>query len=270
MESDTTTQPRILGLTSFLRSSRPRSQVSPTTEAPPSHPGLPLPPTALTQLAYSVGAPQQGPSAAGHRRRPVASLQSAPQTTNVPSGNNSGNVSFTQMLRRRRSANGNGNGLPQQQSTINVAQSSANPPPVASSISHTTPHRIRLVPHLENSRSLHFEPITRECREGTPAIRIGRFTDRSGMAANSNSLQGKIAFKSKVVSRGHAEIWCEANGKVCPHLLFSSYSGYRKLLHARLERSRISENRFGNPWLTAVRPRPGCHPLDQVETFGSY
>lgn len=234
MESDTTTQPRILGLTSFLRSSRPRSQVSPTTEAPPPHPGFPPPPP----LAHSAGAPPAGPSTAGHRRRAVASLQPVPQTTAMPSANQSGNVSFTQMLRRRRSANGNGLPQQQQQAATNVPQTNANLPQISPSSPNANPHRIRLVPHLENSRSLHFEPITRECREGAPAIRIGRFTDRSGMSANSNSLQGKIAFKSKVVSRGHAEIWCEANGKVCPHPhpVLSTQDGYRELLWYRFER----------------------------------
>jgi hypothetical protein len=224
MESDTTTQPRILGLPSFLRSSRPRSQVSPTTDAPPPHTGFPPPPP----LAHSVGAPPAGPSTAAYRRRPVASLQPVPQATAMPLVNQSGNVSFTQMLRRRRSANGNGLPQQQQQATTNA---NANPPQTAPSNPNAAPHRIRLVPHLENSRSLHFEPITRECREGAPAIRIGRFTDRSGMSANSNSLQGKIAFKSKVVSRGHSEIWCEANGKVCPLPVLSTHGSFRELLY---------------------------------------
>jgi hypothetical protein len=135
-------------------------------------------------------------------------------------------TSFTQMLRRRRSNNGplapsanahshnanasaNGNGA----GSGNAQSASATSP--ATSTPTGPAHRIRLVPHLENSRALHFEPITRECREGAPPIRIGRFTDRTGtLAASTNSLTGKIAFKSKVVSRGHAEIWCEANAKV--------------------------------------------------------
>ncbi|KAJ2932447.1 hypothetical protein H1R20_g4659, partial [Candolleomyces eurysporus] len=76
-------------------------------------------------------------------------------------------------------------------------------------------HRIRLVPHLDNRRNLRFDAISRDLREGDPALRIGRFTDRSGLglaavnALNSN----KLAFKSKVVSRAHAEIWVEMGGK---------------------------------------------------------
>ena len=52
-------------------------------------------------------------------------------------------------------------------------------------------------------------------KEGDPPLRVGRFTDRSGLglaavnALNSN----KLAFKSKVVSRAHAEIWVETGGK---------------------------------------------------------
>lgn len=70
--------------------------------------------------------------------------------------------------------------------------------------------KIRLVPHLENQRSLRFEAIARELKNGDPPLRIGRFTDRHNSTANVN----RLAFKSKVVSRGHAEVWLEA-GKVC-------------------------------------------------------
>ncbi|KAJ7688038.1 hypothetical protein B0H17DRAFT_901569, partial [Mycena rosella] len=74
-----------------------------------------------------------------------------------------------------------------------------------------TTHRIRLVPHLDSRRSLRFDPIARDLRESEPALRIGRFTDRSGLGlAAVNALStNKIAFKSKVVSRAHAEVWVE-------------------------------------------------------------
>jgi hypothetical protein len=63
-------------------------------------------------------------------------------------------------------------------------------------------------------------------------LKIGRFTDKTPAAptpsaAASGSVptltiaggggdvcSGKVAFKSKVVSRAHAEIWCESGGKV--------------------------------------------------------
>jgi len=145
-------------------------------------------------------------------------------------------------------------------------------------------HRIRLVPALENSRSLAFDPVVRELMSiyvppGTspsvaaasitntgPAIngrppalllKIGRFTEKnpsigaaataaasgagaSGAASGSGAAAGaapavsgptltiaggggdvcsnKVAFKSKVVSRAHAEIWCENGGKVSRQL----------------------------------------------------
>lgn len=76
-------------------------------------------------------------------------------------------------------------------------------------------HRIRLVPHLDSRRTLRFDAIGRDLREGDPPLRIGRFTDRSGLGlAAVNALgSNKLAFKSKVVSRAHAEIWVEAGGK---------------------------------------------------------
>ncbi|KAI0260400.1 hypothetical protein BGY98DRAFT_1055271, partial [Russula aff. rugulosa BPL654] len=51
------------------------------------------------------------------------------------------------------------------------------PVPITPGVSH----RIRLVPHLDSRRSLRFDPITRDVVEGDPALRIGRFTERSGV-----------------------------------------------------------------------------------------
>ncbi|CAG8799290.1 1058_t:CDS:2, partial [Cetraspora pellucida] len=61
---------------------------------------------------------------------------------------------------------------------------------------------IRIVPHIDGPRSLHFDIIEREVPEGV-LIKIGRFTDKT-QAPN------RVTFKSKVVSRGHAEIWTES------------------------------------------------------------
>ena len=80
---------------------------------------------------------------------------------------------------------------------------------------HDTTHRIRLVPHLDTRRSLRFDAISRDLKEGDLSLRIGRFTDRSGMGlAAVNALgSNKLAFRSKVVSRAHAEIWVESGGR---------------------------------------------------------
>lgn len=71
------------------------------------------------------------------------------------------------------------------------------------------------MPHLDSNRSLHFDPISRDVRESDLPLRIGRFTDRSGAGAAALNAQNsnKLAFKSKVVSRAHAEVWCEQGGK---------------------------------------------------------
>ncbi|PWN97104.1 hypothetical protein FA09DRAFT_298970, partial [Tilletiopsis washingtonensis] len=81
-----------------------------------------------------------------------------------------------------------------------------------------TVHRIRLVPHLEATRSLHFEPIERDVAEGEAClVKMGRFTDRTAAAAAPASEMGMTnsatMADSKVVSRGHAELWCESGGK---------------------------------------------------------
>jgi E3 ubiquitin-protein ligase DMA1/2 len=97
----------------------------------------------------------------------------------------------------------------------NTAGQQGQSAPSASAVPGAPTHRIRLVPHLESRRSLRFDAISRDVREGDTPLRIGRFTDRSGGAANApNALtSNKLAFKSKVVSRTHAEIWAETGGK---------------------------------------------------------
>ncbi|KAG9098292.1 hypothetical protein FS749_004196 [Ceratobasidium sp. UAMH 11750] len=91
---------------------------------------------------------------------------------------------------------------------------STNAVPQGASPAATGPaHRLRLVPHLDPSaRTLHFEPIVRDVREGGPVLRIGRFTDRFGVTARQPD-STRIAFKSKVVSRAPAEVWCVPGGK---------------------------------------------------------
>jgi hypothetical protein len=157
--------------------------------------------------------------------------------------------------------------------------------PVASDAPVTT-FRIRLVPHLETYRSVHFEPIVRDLKPcdnsdnptglGT-VVKIGRFTERpatapqpapsrsngfaeytsmdsgaawmgaggggdvtaplardlattelhrpvvittpSGAGGGGALTSNKVAFRSKVVSRAHAEFWVEAGGQVREHMV---------------------------------------------------
>ncbi|KAI0691437.1 hypothetical protein BC835DRAFT_1547369 [Cytidiella melzeri] len=121
------------------------------------------------------------------------------------------------MLRRRRSAGALASNTTNQNPQVIAVARTAIPALTGFSNhnSNAVQHRIRLVPHLDSRRSLKFEPIVREVREGEQPLRIGRFTDRSGLGlAAANALgSNKLAFKSKVVSRAHAEIWVENGGK---------------------------------------------------------
>ena len=110
------------------------------------------------------------------------------------------------MLRRRRSAGALANHQPNPQTPP------LQPPATLSATSNPSSrpsHRIRLVPHLDSRRSLRFDPIARDVKEGDAPLRIGRFTDRSGLGIANAPGSNKLAFKSKVVSRAHAEIWAE-------------------------------------------------------------
>ncbi|KAJ7930817.1 hypothetical protein B0H13DRAFT_2651742 [Mycena leptocephala] len=224
----------ILG--SFLGRGRPRNSSQSHIDIPrelspsPPHPhananAQPASPNPYTMIVQGGGGPGGGAPGRSHRGRAAPS-----PTTNPPSATPAG-LSLGHMLRRRRSA---GN-IPQQQqghagpapmvpptpggratAPMNAAIASglvaANGNTNANSTTNTNAntgggngpsHRIRLVPHLDSRRSLRFDAISRDLRAGEPALRIGRFTDRSGLglaAVNALSMN-KIAFKSKVVSR---------------------------------------------------------------------
>ncbi|KAI9477684.1 SMAD/FHA domain-containing protein, partial [Coemansia mojavensis] len=65
---------------------------------------------------------------------------------------------------------------------------------------------LRIVPHIVDVRKdLFFEVMDREVPENT-RLKVGRFTEKVSQQMN------RIAFKSKVVSRSHAEVWVE-NGQ---------------------------------------------------------
>ncbi|KAG8684620.1 hypothetical protein FRC11_011833, partial [Ceratobasidium sp. 423] len=205
---------------------------SATTGTPPTtNPTSPSPPLPSPNLATN---PSLGLSGVDHNQstshlhlhlpslhRHLPATDEAPPTT----GGRLGGI-----LRRRRS---NGGDVSPQETPAPTpsGQLDRSPQPTASSRAqapaHTdaasntpreaTPagptHRLRLVPHLDPSaRTLHFEPIVRDVRAGGAVLRIGRFTDRVGTASRQPD-STKIAFKSKVVSRAHAEIWCAPNGK---------------------------------------------------------
>lgn len=158
------------------------------------------------------------------------------QSSNNNHSNTASGLGLTSMLRRRRSAGnvaasaaaappiitasataaavlGVGSYNRPQSTVINPPTAAAATPATGSNANSS--HRIRLVPHLDTRRSLRFDAITRDLKEGDAPLRIGRFTDRSGLGlAAVNALgSNKLAFRSKVVSRAHAEIWVENGGR---------------------------------------------------------
>lgn len=190
----------ILG--SFLRA-RPRgtSQSHPS----PPHADRDSPPPAIAPADHS----------SGHRRRPAAQPATANLQQSVSQSNST--PGFSQMLRRRRSA-GTVAAASSHAPAVAVARTATGPAASSSNqpVVGTGPaHRIRLVPHLHSRGSLRFDPISRDVREGDTPLRIGRFTDRSGLGLAAANAMGsnKLAFKSKVVSRAHAEIWVESGGR---------------------------------------------------------
>ncbi|KAI9254450.1 hypothetical protein BDA99DRAFT_158014 [Phascolomyces articulosus] len=112
---------------------------------------------------------------------PTASRQIRSSTTTSTASE------FVSSMSNSGSARNNNN-----DTTISETNEDGTPPP---------PPHIRIVPHLDSPRSLVFSVIERDVRQDT-ILKIGRFTERF-LSPN------RITFRSKVVSRGHAEIWTE-------------------------------------------------------------
>ena len=203
-------------LTSFLRG-RPRgTSQSHTPTSPAIDRDWDTPPPSFPPPHLVAPPPSPGPSS--NRRRSNAAPGLQPSVShNLPIS-----TGLTQMLRRRRSGGALGalasSNTPQVPSIVSSTHPPSNAPVMLNvpvPITTGASHRIRLVPHIDTRRSLRFDPISRDVVEGEPALRIGRFTERSGVPiSQANALNSnKLAFKSKVVSRAHAEVWCELGGK---------------------------------------------------------
>lgn len=68
--------------------------------------------------------------------------------------------------------------------------------------------RIRLVPNVgSTNRCFVFDVVDRKLIAGGPSIKLGRYSDRT-------VISDRLSFKSKVVSRYHAEIWLGKDKKV--------------------------------------------------------
>ncbi|KAG6917149.1 hypothetical protein DXG01_003662 [Tephrocybe rancida] len=152
-------------------------------------------------------------------------------TTPTPTPTTTASLGLSHMLRRRRSAGtmaapaaapAPAPSLPPAPAQATPAASTSAPNPATSPNPNGTgspppgaAHRIRLVPHIDSRRTLRFDAISRDLASGSPPLRIGRFTDRSGLGLAAVNALGtsRLAFKSKVVSRAHAEIWVESGGR---------------------------------------------------------
>ncbi|KAJ1916708.1 hypothetical protein H4219_003628 [Mycoemilia scoparia] len=97
------------------------------------------------------------------------------------------------------------------------------------------PPHIRIVPHIVDvRRCLYFEVMDRDVPEGE-VLRVGRFTEKVSQQKN------RIAFKSKVVSRTHAEIWSE-NGQIYIRDVKSSSGTF--LNHMRLSPPNVESDKY--------------------------
>ncbi|KAG6865074.1 hypothetical protein C0991_005303 [Blastosporella zonata] len=217
----------ILG--SFLRG-RPRNSSQShiiTPDIRELSPSPPQPPSPGGMTAVVNGHRRSRAGLAGAAVQGSASNQATTTTTPIPT-----TTTLSHMLRRRRSAGTIATPAPQlpaplppvptpAPATTPIPSTSAPNPPISpnpnvpSSAPPGATHRIRLVPHLDSRRTLRFEAITRDIAATNPPLRIGRFTDRSGLGLAAVNALGtnRLAFKSKVVSRAHAEIWVENGGR---------------------------------------------------------
>ncbi|KAF8748144.1 SMAD FHA protein [Rhizoctonia solani] len=213
---DATGHTGIYGPTGTICDDGDSSSGEPTSPSPPlASPNLP------TDAALGLSPNQNQSTSHLHLHLPSLHRHS-PATDDAPSTA----ARLGGILRRRRS---NGGDLSPLETPAPTTPAAAAQPAISSSRTHTdsasnTPreataagtgpsHRLRLVPHLDpQARTLHFEPIVCEVKAGGPVLRIGHFTERV-VTASRQPDSTKIAFKSKVVSPAHAEIWCAPSGK---------------------------------------------------------
>ncbi|KAI9259871.1 SMAD/FHA domain-containing protein [Sporodiniella umbellata] len=69
------------------------------------------------------------------------------------------------------------------------------------------PLTIRLVPNVASNQCFLFDVIDRPLITGEESIKLGRYSDRA-------ILRNRVSFKSKVVSRYHAEMWVGQDKKL--------------------------------------------------------
>ncbi|GAA6027535.1 hypothetical protein JCM8097_007910 [Rhodosporidiobolus ruineniae] len=187
-----------------------------------SRPGTGASAAAPVASTSASGQGQQAPPTQPQQQQAQPGFSALTTTTSLPNPPNR-----SSSLQPSRSGTGDGSSGP------------------SSAVEPTTTHKLRLVPHLESSRSLHFEPIERDLAPSA-LVRVGRFTDRHGGANNSHrgtaTDPARVAFKSKVVSRGHAEIWVDDAGKFFIRDTKSSSGTF--LNHIRLSGPNIESRPF--------------------------
>ncbi|TIC14478.1 hypothetical protein E3Q14_00827 [Wallemia mellicola] len=132
-------------------------------------------------------------------------------------------------------------------------------------------YKIRLLPHLENSRSPNFAITTRQMKPNA-RLKVGRFSEKAAEEdADKKGLMGgggrtdslRLAFKSKVVSRSHAEISVNTEAKFFLRDTGSSSGTF--LNHRRLsgstQASKPYEIRDGDIIQLGVDYQGGTDPL---------
>jgi len=76
--------------------------------------------------------------------------------------------------------------------------------------------KLQFIPHIDPSTgrpSFPFSPIERNLVIGE-IVKMGRKADRLKGNVTDADIERFVAFKSKVVSRVHAELWCSKDGQV--------------------------------------------------------
>jgi len=120
--------------------------------------------------------------------------------------------------------------------------------PVVKTSSPRRFHCIYFVPHVDSRHSLKFDPILCNIEEGNVPLRIGRTADHPGPNASGVLGSGALYFKSKAVSRAHAEIRVVTDGKFFVRDTKSSFGTFLngvRLSPANLE-SRLAELKDGD------------------------
>ena len=157
-----------------------------------------------------------GPSSSGHflGHRKLTKQRSLPSALAGIAGKATGfsdQLATAAHIREERERQQHQTHQPQNGASLNPGYASS-----SSSMTSNGYLKLRISPHYSSKYpTLDFDPVVRVVKPNQTVLRIGRLDGESWSNEGRDAKKSEsISFRSKVVSRVHAQIWCDENGQV--------------------------------------------------------